>query len=155
MDSDRSSDVNQIVKADRILPPDTSVRFIWWSVTPRTARWAKPAATVGFISILLVLVGYFLQLRGLVNLLLSRLVLFGIGVCLVLSAFIYIQGSRKRIAVFGLVLCGLIVVDRITPKPPLPTTIAANQDSTKSSTTSQTPNTSPIQSESQSKEAPQ
>jgi len=103
---------------------------IWgWSVRRRTAIIIGRAATV---TALLGLAGWllqnFIQLRGVVNLLASRIDLGILGLCILLIVVILTAGGRHRvawwIAEFVIVTGAAVAVDHFAPKPAIlePTT---------------------------------
>jgi hypothetical protein len=100
-----------------VLSPLDSVPFIFWSVPATRVRAFRWLTGAGLASAVAWLLSQFFQLRGVVNLLLSRLALTGVGICVFFFACMFIQsiGYRFLIAVFAII--ALAIVDEFTPKP--------------------------------------
>jgi hypothetical protein len=105
-----------------ILPPDGGLVWMWrWRVQPKTARIIKVAATIPAIGCAAWLLQNFLQLRGVVNLMASRIDLSFLTLCILFVAYVVTEGSQQKLK-WRLILSAAIVllaiaVDRLTPMP--------------------------------------
>jgi hypothetical protein len=108
---------DRIAPIGAVLPPEPGANFIFWSIPYQTAKWVRPTTSIAGCAIVLALIGYFLQLRGVVNLGLSRLVLAGIGCVTLLAFFSYVQNNKRRLLIVVGVIVALFFVDLFTPKP--------------------------------------
>lgn len=97
-----------------------SVSILRWRVTPKSANWIK----FGSVSGLLVFAGWllqnFFQLRGIVNLLASRIDLFVLGLVAFLMGVALTIGLRRkrllRVLIGVSVFAGVVVIDVVSPK---------------------------------------
>jgi hypothetical protein len=100
--------------------PDT-VRVLWWSVSPKTAKAIKVLAPIPSLVLAGWLFQNFLQLRGVVDLLASRIDLAFLWAALFVVVYALTVSTKRKIlsrSVAGLVLLlGVIGVDWWAPKP--------------------------------------
>jgi hypothetical protein len=106
-----------------ILRPEDSdfVRVWWWRVPPRTARVIRIAAATVPLGGAAYWFQNFIQLRGIVNLLASRIDLVLVTLCLLAAAYLVTEGiSRKwkwRIVSGTVIVCAAFGLDWLAPKP--------------------------------------
>ena len=93
---------------------------------------AKVAGTAGVAYLFWQMFSNFFQVRGIVNLLISRIDLVGMGVCAVLMVLIWSINSKRIWVRVGfsvaLAVVAIIAIDRIAPKP---TIVAFNRPQSK------------------------
>ena len=114
-----------------ILPPDNSgLVQIWrWRVTPNNARLIKFGAVLPALAFAGWLLQNFLQLRGVVNLLASRIVLGVLALCIFFVVCVLTIGLERKLTwrlVVGVVIVLLTLgTDRLAPIPQLQMSPAA------------------------------
>src|ERR1700723_2687349 len=113
----------QKLPGPEILPPEREVQVWRWRVTPRTAKFIKIGTALPAIGVAGYFVQNFLQLRGIVNLLLSRIDLALVAGCVLIAGCALTIGVRKqltwRIAIFITVVGAAFAIDWLSPKPPI------------------------------------
>ena len=104
-----------------ILLSDCSVQFGRWRITPRAVTIIRVGAVVPLLGVAGWLLQNFLQLRGVVNLLASRIDLAFLALCVFITGFVLTIGIHRkrmwRISIFGFVLLAALATDKWTPKP--------------------------------------
>ena len=106
-----------------ILPPEEqSLVQVWrWHVTPRTATLVKFGAAIPALGGAGWLLQNFLQLRGIVNLLASRIDLGCLALCVFAAGYALTIGVRRkrawRIIIGVLVFIAALTIDWLSPKP--------------------------------------
>ena len=109
-----------------ILPPtgQAVVKVGPWRVTPRQAAFIKIGAATPILAVAGWLLQNFLQLRGVVNLLASRVDLGFLAVCLFLVVWVLTIGlPRKEMwrLIFGVIIVLVAIgIDRLAPLPTTP-----------------------------------
>ena len=107
-----------------IIPPPNqiaSVPVLRWRVTPRIAAVLKIGATIPLLGVAGWLLQNFLQLRGVVNLLASRIDLAFLAICLFVGACVLTIGLQRkrvwRVVAFFVIALAAAGVDSWAPKP--------------------------------------
>jgi len=126
-----------------VLPPVPSelVTIGRWRVSPRTAAWIKVGTATPAIAWAGWLLQNFIQLRGIVNLLASRVDLALLALCIFVIGCIFTIGMKRkrfwRTIIVIVVIIAAIATDVFTPKPKeaaqiqisaLPISTAASQE---------------------------
>lgn len=116
---DKQGEVPEIVPSNQ-----ESVQLLWWSVTPRTVKIVKVLTTIPGVVLAGWLFQNFLTLRGVVDLVASRIDLAFLAVCLFAIGYAFtINTTYKAISrtVIGVVvLLVSLGLDRWAPKPTAP-----------------------------------
>ena len=108
-----------------IIPPSSAPVRIWhWSLSPKTAKIIQIAVVLPLLGCAGWLIQNFLQLRGIVDLLASRIDLAFLAVCLFLVGCALTIGLKHKLGlrtVIGIaILLGAVGVDWWAPKPVKP-----------------------------------
>src|SRR5256885_6692180 len=118
------SQSNELAKNVSSADEVTPVQFLRWRVNPKQLRLVKFGLSLPLLGLAGWLVQNFLQLRGVVNLPASRVVLYLLTACLVLFCFVVTEGVRRkwrwRISITVALFIGTLAADRWVPKPSSP-----------------------------------
>jgi hypothetical protein len=84
---------NGLAVAPTPLPPGARVGFFFWSVPPEKLTGYRIISGFSLSAVAFWLLSQFFQLRGVVNLALSRLALLGLCICVLLFVCMFVRGS--------------------------------------------------------------